>query len=94
MEIQRKEDGSRGEFYIEEDEKQIALMTYKKSGEGQIIIDHTEVDESLQGKGIGKDIVEASVNYARENDLKIVPTCRFAKKVIDETPDFQDVLAG
>ena len=94
MEIQRKENGNRGEFYIEENGKQIALMTYKKLGEDEIIIDHTEVNESLQGKGIGKDIVEAGVKYARENDLKIVPSCPFAKKVIDETPDFQDVLAG
>lgn len=93
MKIQRNEDGNQGEFYIEENGKQIALMTYKKSGADKIIIDHTEVDESLQGKGVGKDIVEAGVKYARENDLKIVPTCPFAKKVIDENFEFQEVLA-
>lgn len=94
MEIQRKETENKGKFYIEENGKQIALMTYKKSGEDKIVIDHTEVDESLQGEGIGNDLVEASVKYARENDLKIVATCPFAKKVIDETPEFQDVLSA
>ena len=93
MEIQRKENGNQGEFYIEENGEQVASMTYKKSGEDKIIIDHTEVDESLQGKGIGKDIVEAGVEYARQNNLKIVPACPFAKKVIDDAPEFQNILA-
>ncbi len=93
MEIQRKETENKGKFYIEENGKQLALMTYKKSSEDKIIIDHTEVDESLQGEGIGNDLVEASVKFARENNLKIVATCPFAKKVIDETPEFQKILA-
>lgn len=93
MKIQRTEDGNGGKFYIEENGKQLALMTYKKSGDNVMTIDHTEVDDSLQGKGIGNEIVEAGVRYARENNLKIIATCPFAKKVIDKTPEFQDVLA-
>jgi predicted GNAT family acetyltransferase len=94
MEINREESEGRGKFFIEENGKQLALMTYKKSGKDKIVIDHTEIDESLQGEGIGNDLVEASVKFARENDLKIVATCPFAKKVIDETPEFQDVLSA
>ena len=94
MEIQREEAENKGKFFIEENGKQLALMTYKKSGKDKIVIDHTEVDESLQGEGIGNDLVEASVNFARQNNFKIVAVCRFAKKVIDETPEFQDVLSG
>ena len=94
MEIQREEAENKGKFFIEENGKQLALMTYKKSGADKIVIDHTEVDESLQGEGIGNDLVEAGVKFARENDLKIVATCPFAKKVIDETPEFQDVLSA
>lgn len=69
-------------------------MTYKKSGDGVITIDHTEVDSNHRGEGIGEDLVMEAVKYARENDLKIIATCPFAKKVIDETPEFQDVLAA
>jgi len=38
-------------------------------------------------------MVAAGVKYARENNLKIIPLCSFAKKIIDKTPDFRDVLA-
>ena len=93
MKINREEHGKKGAFFIEQDGEWVAEMTYVKSGENIITIDHTEVDESLQDKGIGKDLVAEGVKYARENNLKIVATCPFAKKVIDETPEFQDVLA-
>ena len=94
MNIQQSEDGNQGGFYIEENEKQIALLTYKKSGDGVITIDHTEVDPNFRGEDIGEDLVAEAVKFARENDLKIVPTCPFAKKVIDDKPEFQDVLAN
>ena len=94
MEIQRKETEDKGEFFIEENDRQIALLTYKKSGDGVITIDHTEVDSNFRGKNIGEDLVAEAVKFARENNLKIVPTCHFAKKVIDDKPEFQDVLAN
>ncbi len=94
MEIKREEHGKKGAFFIEQDSEWVAEMTYVKSGENEITIDHTEVDKSLQDKGVGKDLVAEGVKYARENNLKIVPVCPFVKKIIDETPEFQDVLAG
>ncbi len=93
MKIQQSENGNQGKFFIEDDDRQIALMTFQKTGDGVITIDHTEVDPNFRGEGLGEDLVAAGVKYARENRLKIVPTCRFAKKVIDDAPEFQDVLA-
>lgn len=94
MNIQNQEHGANGAFFIEQDGEWIAEMTYRKSGADTIIIDHTEVDESLKGKGVGKDLVKSGVEFARQNNLKIVAQCPFVKKVIDETPDYADVLAA
>jgi uncharacterized protein len=63
------------------------------AGEKLIIIDHTEVSDSLKGKGAGKQLVSKAVDYARENNIKIIPLCTFAKSVFDKVPDFQDVLS-
>jgi predicted GNAT family acetyltransferase len=93
MEIQRSEDGNGGEFFLEENDGRLALMTYKKSGDDKIIIDHTEVDPNFRGEGLGEDLVAAGVKHARENNLKIIATCPFAKKVIDDNPAFRDILA-
>ncbi|MEO8649767.1 MAG: GNAT family N-acetyltransferase [Acidobacteriota bacterium] len=94
MQIQRQEHGRRGAFFIEEDGEWIAELTYIRSTEGQITIDHAEIDEELRGEDLGKDLVKAAVDFARESGLKIKPACPFAKKVFDETPDYQDVLAA
>ncbi len=44
-----------------------------------MIIEHTEVDESLEGKGVGKQLVHTAVEYARTHNIKIstaVPLCK------------------
>ena len=60
--------------------------------DGTMTIDHTEIHEKLRGEGIGQDMIKAAVEYARANGLKIKADCPYAKKVIERTPEFQDVL--
>jgi len=67
-------------------------MTFVFAGEDKIIIDHTGVNPGNEGKGLGKQMVAQAVTYARENNIKIIPLCPFAKKVFDKTPEFRDVL--
>jgi len=91
MEIQRDEHGQKGAFFIDENGEWIAELTYVNNN-GIMTIDHTEIDEKLRGEGIGEDMVRAAVEYARDNGLKIKAVCPYVKKVIDRTPEFQDVL--
>lgn len=84
--------GNKGHFFVQADGKQEALMTFVFAGEKQIIIDHTEVNPGNNGKGYGKKMVLAAVDYARENEIKILPLCPFAKSVFDKTPEIRDVL--
>lgn len=93
MKINREGTDGEGKFFIKEDDKQIALMTYKKLREGVIMIDHTEVDSNCRGKGLGEDLVAEGVKYAGENNLKIFPQCPFAKAEFDKHSDYADVLA-
>ncbi|MEX0722951.1 MAG: GNAT family N-acetyltransferase [Gracilimonas sp.] len=92
MEIQHKSTETKGEFFIEKDGKRVAEMTYSKAGESMIIIDHTEVSDEGRGKGFGKQLVQKGVEFARKNNLKIMPLCPFAKAIMQKTPEFQDVL--
>ena len=67
-------------------------MTYTWAGDSKFIIDHTEVSEEFNGKGVGKKLLMATVDYARNNNLKIIPLCPFAKSVFDKTEEIRDVL--
>ncbi len=92
MKVQNKDNGKRGYFFIEDDGKEIALMHYIFSGPEKMVIDHTEVNDEYEGKGLGRQLVKSGVEYAREHHIKIVPLCPFAKKIFDITPEFADVL--
>lgn len=92
MEIKQKDDGYKGMFYIEQDGKTVAEMTYVWSGTDRIIIDHTGVNDVLKGKGAGKQMLVKAVEFARNKKIKIIPLCSFAKSVFDKTPEFSDVL--
>ena len=92
MNIERIEHGSKGAFIIKVNNERLAEMTYSKAGDKLIIIDHTEVSDVLRGKGAGIQLVRAAVEYARTNQIKILPLCPFAKSLFDKSPEFNDVL--
>ena len=92
MEIQKKDDGTKGAFYVEQDNQILAQMTYTWAGTDRIILDHTEVSQVLNGKGVGKQMVTKAVDFAREKAIKIIPLCPFAKSVFDKVKEFKDVL--
>lgn len=92
MEIQQDDNGEKGKFYVLINTIQEAEMTYTWAGTDRIIIDHTEVNESLKGKNIGKQMVMKAVEFARKNNIKIIPLCPFAKSVFQKTPEIRDVL--
>ena len=92
MTVQHKTNGRQGMFYVEEDGEVAAEMVYNSTSENKMIIEHTEVGESLRGKNIGMELVHAGVEYARRHGMKIIPLCPFAKKVLDKKPEWQDVL--
>ncbi|GGG73694.1 N-acetyltransferase [Parapedobacter pyrenivorans] len=92
MKIQRDDNGKKGQFSVLVNEEEAGLMTYTWAGDHKFIIDHTEVNPDFSGKGIGKQLVMAAVEFARENDLKILPLCPYAKSVFERTPEIRDVL--
>jgi predicted GNAT family acetyltransferase len=92
MNIQHRSSETKGEFYLEKDGEVKAKMTYSKLGKTQIIIDHTEVSDELRGENIGKKLVESGVEYARQNNLKVIPLCPFARATIERDESLQDVL--
>ena len=91
MEIQQNDDGKKGQFFYELEGKKLGLMTCSHAGADKIIIDHTEVDESLKGQGVGYKLVEAAVEYARKQQIKILPLCPFAAAVFKKRNEYSDV---
>ncbi|MCM5663848.1 GNAT family N-acetyltransferase [Galbibacter mesophilus] len=90
--IQQEASSSKGRFYIEKEGTTLAEMTYSVAGSSKIIIDHTEVDDSLRGEGVGDKLLKALIEYVRKENIKVLPLCPFAKARIEKTEEYQDVL--
>jgi len=93
MEIKQTDDKRKGSFEAIQDGKQAGEMTYTWAGDSKFIIDHTEVSEDFAGQGVGKKLLMATVEFARENNVQIIPLCPFAKSVFDKVEDIRDVLS-
>jgi len=91
--IEHQETDPEGAFYVERDGHRVAEMTYSRFSTSMIRVDHTEVDASLAGQGIGRRLLDGLVQWARATGTKVVPLCPFAKGQFDQDPSIRDVLA-
>ena len=91
--IHHQEQDAKGAFYIAHDGHRLAEMTYSRTNATMVIVDHTEVDPSLGGQGVGRALLGALVDWARTTGTKAVPLCPFAKAQFDKDASIRDVLA-
>jgi len=83
------------QFYMEEGGEVIARIEYIPSdhdGKKQITITHTIVNEGHNGKGLGKQLVNTVAEYAKANQLHINAQCSYAKKVLEKSKEYKDLL--
>ncbi|MCO4097500.1 GNAT family N-acetyltransferase [Macrococcoides canis] len=78
-------------FYVGNEVAPDAEITFQPSGDA-IVIDHTYTDPKLRGQGVAKQLVERAVDYARENNLKVVPLCSYARVVMERDPEMQSLI--
>jgi predicted GNAT family acetyltransferase len=91
--IEHQEDSTQGAFFIQTNGRRVAEMTYSRANANLIIIDHTEVDSSLGGQGIGRKLLDTLVSWARSTDTKVIPLCPFATAQFEKDASIRDVLA-
>ncbi len=88
------EDPPRGRFTLVSDDGQtLGQMTFSRARDDLIIIDHTEVDDSLRGKGGGLRLFKGMVDWARNTGTKVMSTCPFANSMFDRHPASRDILS-
>ena len=69
----------------------VGLAAYRRR-DGRIAFTHTEVDESLEGRGFGSRLAEAALDDAARQGLDVVPLCPFIGYYIEQHPEYQALL--
>src|SRR5438270_10977770 len=70
---------------------QTAVVVYERAGDLLRLI-HTEVPQSLEGKGVGSKLVSAVLRFAEENDLSVVPLCPFVGQYVKRQPEYSAIV--
>lgn len=91
MDIQLKTNDNKGRFYIEQDDKLIAELDFQVK-DGVLDAYHTGVRPEFEGQGIAGRLFDQMVDYAREHDYKVLPTCPYILVKFRRNPDgFSDI---
>ncbi len=68
-----------------------AFIEFSRTGD-VFILPHTEVPEVLEGRGVGKQLVEQTLTYIEDHGWKIVPLCPFVKAYIQRHPEWERIV--
>lgn len=90
--IHHAETSERGAFYVEAGGERLAELTYSRPSANRALLEHTAVSDRLGGRGVGKRLVLAAVEWARATGTKITPVCSYASSVFRKDPSLGDVL--
>jgi len=64
----------------------MSVLEYRKAGDRFALI-HTGVPKQFEGMGYGSALVRAAIQIARDENLRIVPYCPYARAWIEKHPD-------
>ncbi len=80
-------------FYVgESEENPLAEMGFVSSGEDIITIEHTNVSEELSGQGVGRLLLKELIDWARQENKKIIPLCPYVKAQMEKNEEYHDML--
>ena len=73
-------------------EGRVAFVTYRR-GDGVMMLNHAEVPPELEGRGVGSQLVKATLDAVRAEGLKVMPRCSFVAAYIRRHREYADLLS-
>ena len=58
---------------------------------GVLVLTHTVVHPSIEGRGIAAALVRTALDYARTQGLKVQPLCSYTRAYMERHPETQDL---
>ncbi len=90
MEIQHSPEQQK--FFTEIDGAE-GYLRYAPLGEGKVDFQSTFVPPALRGQGVAEAIVERGLQWAEEENLRVVPSCWYVDAFLRRHPRFQALRA-
>ena len=69
----------------------VGLIRYRIEP-GVVVLVHTEVDDEVEGTGVGSQLVRGALDDLRGRGLRLVPVCPFVAAYLRRHPEYADLL--
>ena len=58
-----------------------------------INLHHTYTHPELRGKGLAAHVVRAALEFAKENNMKVIPTCSYVQAFLGKNEEYKELVA-
>ena len=89
LEVRHNPEANRFEAFVDGE----LCRTDYRLADGVMRLVHTEVPRRLEGRGLAGQVVQAALDHARANAIKVVPVCGYVRAYMRRHKDTQDLLA-
>ena len=93
MTINVYDNAERSRYEITVDGRVVGIADYRSQGD-EIVFPHTEIEPSMQGEGLGAELVRRALDEVRASGATVVPQCWYVAQFIDENPEYADLVAA
>ncbi len=91
-ELEIRHDEERGRFHADVSGGE-ARLDYQKKGDDVVDFRSTYVPNEARGQGVAAKIVSRGLEWARTNDLRVVPTCSYVEGYIERHSEYKELVA-
>ncbi|MDL2211915.1 N-acetyltransferase [Erysipelotrichaceae bacterium OttesenSCG-928-M19] len=76
---------------LDDNGKYCGDLTFIKKGLKVIDINHTYVPDEYRGQGYAALLLAKAVEYAKEKNKKIIPSCPYARRAFEKNEEYQEL---
>ncbi|KTD69844.1 glutaredoxin [Legionella santicrucis] len=91
MELNIRHDKKNQKFYVKKNNEESNLK-YKKLDEQTLDYYATYVPENLRNQGIADNITDYALQYAKDENYQVFPSCPYVKSYIEKHPKYQSLV--
>ena len=73
-------------------EGEVAGAIYYRLDGDVISMDHTEIDQRFEGRGLGSRLARGALNDVRRRGLRVLPYCPFVRGYIAKHDEYLDLV--
>jgi uncharacterized protein len=91
MQLQVVDNSDKARFEIRADGEIAGFVDYSLR-DSEIAFLHAETDDRFRGHGIAGQLIQSSLDSARERHLAVLPYCPFVRGWIADHPSYADLI--